>query len=45
VLDFYNKTYQKVSYVETEVLHVSAEVVDSQGMEHCAVAEIFIPKS
>jgi hypothetical protein len=42
VLDFYNKTFNKTSPVETHVIlpHASAEVVHPQEMEPFAVAEV-----
>jgi hypothetical protein len=46
VLDFYNKTFKKISPVETEFIlpHASAEVVHHQKMEHVVVAEVIDPQ-
>jgi hypothetical protein len=45
MLDFYNKTFQKVSHVEIEVTHyASAEVVCSQEIELRVIAEVIDPQ-
>jgi hypothetical protein len=46
VLDFYNKNFNKISPVETQVIlpHSSAEVVHSLDMEAFAVAEVIDPQ-
>jgi hypothetical protein len=46
VLDSYNKTFNKKSPVETQVIlpHASAEVVHPQEMEPFAVAEVIEPQ-
>jgi hypothetical protein len=46
VLDFYNKTFKKMSPVETEVSlpHSNAEVLHPQEMEPFAMAEVIDPQ-
>jgi hypothetical protein len=46
VLDFYYKTFKKMSHVETEVIlhHASAEVVHPQEMEPFAMADVSDPQ-
>jgi hypothetical protein len=46
VLDFYNKTFNKTSYVEIEIIihHVSAEVVHHQEIEPFDVADVIDPQ-
>jgi hypothetical protein len=46
MLDFFNKTFKKISPVETQVIlsHASTEVVHPQEMEPFAVAKVIDPQ-
>jgi hypothetical protein len=46
VLDFYDKTFNNTSPVETQVIlpHASAEVVHPQEMEHFSMTEVIDPQ-